>query len=381
MIKNNFSISYAIFITVAILFTVTFISCGGGNKEIKLGGIGPLTGEAATFGSSTKQGLDMAVEEWNAKGGVLGKKIKLFFADDKGDVAEGATVWTKLIQQDNVIAIIGTVMSKVTLAGAPIAQQAKIPMISHASTNDKITLVGDYIFRACFIDSFQGTIGAKFAFEDLKARNAAAFFDIGNDYSKGLSENFKATFEKLGGKIVAYEGHASGTTDFKAQLTKIVQAKPDVIYVSDYYNDVALIAKQARELGFNGPLVGGDGWDSPELVKIGGTAIENCFFTNHYSPDDPRPIVQEFVKNFKAKYHATPDCMATLAYDATYIMLNAIKTAGTTNGAAIRDALAKTDLGVVSGQIKFNANRNPIKSVFIIEIKGGKQVLRTTVNP
>lgn len=380
MIKNNVHFSYAIILTVAILFTVAFVSCGSRSNEIKLGGVGPLTGEAATFGSSTKEGLDMAVEEWNAKGGVLGKKIKLVFADDKGDVAEGATVYTKLIQQDNVVAIIGTVMSKVTLAGAPIAQQAKIPMISHASTNEKITLVGDYIFRACFIDSFQGTVGAKFAFNDLKARSAAAFFDIGNDYCKGLSENFKATFEKLGGKIVAYECHATGTTDFKAQLTKIIQAKPDVVYVSDYYNDVALIAKQARELGFNGPLIGGDGWDSPELIKIGGSAIENSFFTNHYSPDDTRPVVQEFVKNFRAKYGSTPDAMATLAYDATYIMLNAIKVAGKTDGAAIRDALAKTDLGVVSGQIKFDANRNPIKSAAIIEIKGGKQVYRTTVS-
>ena len=370
---------FAIFLTVAILFAATFVSCGGGNMEIKLGGVGPLTGEAATFGTSTKQGIEMAVDEWNAKGGILGKKIKLVFADDKGDVAEGATVYTKLIQQDKVIAIVGTVMSKVTLAGAPIAQQAKIPMISHISTNERITLVGDYIFRACFIDSFQGAVGAKFAVEDLKAKSAAAFFDIGNDYTKGLSENFKATFEKLGGKIVAYEGHATGTTDFKAQLTKIVQAKPDIIYVSDYYNDVALIAKQARELGFKGPLVGGDGWDSPELVKIGGTAIENCFFTNHYSPDDTRSVVQEFVKNFRARYSSTPDAMATLAYDATYIMLNAIKVAGKTDGAAIKDALAKTDLGVVSGQVRFDANRNPIKSAVIIEIKGGKQVYRTTV--
>ncbi len=372
---------FAMVVVLAVLFTgATLVSCGG-STEFKLGGVGPVTGEAATFGVSTKQGIEMAVAEWNAKGGVLGKQIKLYFADDKGDPAEGATVYTKLIQQDKVSAIVGTVMSKVTLAGAPIAQSSKVPMISPTSTNEKVTQVGDFIYRACFIDPFQGTVGAMFAFNDLKAKKAACIFDVGNDYTKGLSEAFKAKWEALGGQLVGYEAHATGTTDFKAQLTKIIQQKPDVLYVSDYYNDVALIAKQARELGYKGPLVGGDGWDSPELVKIGGAAVENGFFTNHYSPADIRPIVQDFVKKFKDKYNAEPDALAALAYDATYIMLNAVKTAGKADGSAIRDALAKTDLGVVSGQVKFDANRNPIKSAVIIEIKGGKQVYKTTVNP
>lgn len=351
-------------------------------QDIKIGGIGPVTGEAATFGVSTKNGMTMAVEEWNAKGGVFNnRKVKLIFEDDKGDPAEGATVYTKLIQQDGVVAIVGTVMSKVSLAGAPICQAAGIPMISPTSTNEKVTLVGDYIFRACFIDPFQGTVGANFAYQDLKARNAAAIFDLGNDYTKGLAENFKKQFEKLGGKVVAFEGHPSGATDFKAQLTKILQAKPDVIYIPDYYNDVGLIAKQVRELGFKGPLIGGDGWDSPELVKIGGTAVENGFFTNHYSSEDKRPIVQDFVKKYKAKFGAEPDALAALGYDAMYIMLDAIARAKSTKGADIRDALKKTDINVVSGRVKFDENRNPIKSAVIIEIKGGKQVYRTTVNP
>lgn len=353
-------------------------------QDIKVGGIGPVTGEAATFGVSTKNGMTMAVEEWNAKGGVFGgRKVKLIFEDDKGDPAEGATVYTKLIQQDGVVAIVGTVMSKVTLAGAPICQAAGIPMISPTSTNEKVTLVGDYIYRACFIDPFQGTVGATFAFKDLKAKKAAAIFDIGNDYTKGLAENFKATFEKLAGKgsVVAYEGHPSGATDFKAQLTKILAAKPAVLYVPDYYNDVGLIAKQARELGYKGPMVGGDGWDSPDLVKIGGKAVENGFFTNHYSPADKRPIVQDFVKKYTAKFGAEPDALAALAYDAMQIMLDSIKRAGSTKGSDIRDALAKTNLDVVSGKVTFDANRNPIKSAVIIEIKDGKQVYRTTVNP
>ena len=368
------------FVLVIAMIAISLVAA----QDIKVGGIGPVTGEAATFGVSTKNGMTMVVEEWNAKGGVFGgRKVKLIFEDDKGDPAEGATVYTKLIQQDGVVAIVGTVMSKVTLAGAPICQAAGIPMISPTSTNEKVTLVGDYIYRACFIDPFQGTVGATFAFKDLKAKKAAAIFDIGNDYTKGLSENFKITFEKLAGKgsVVAYEGHPTGATDFKAQLTKILAAKPDVLYVSDYYNDVGLIAKQARELGFKGPMVGGDGWDSPDLVKIGGKAVENGFFTNHYSPADKRKIVQDFVTKYKAKYGAEPDALAALAYDAMQIMLDAIKRAGSTTGSAIRDALAKTNLDVVSGKVTFDANRNPIKSAVIIEIKDGKQVFKTTVNP
>ncbi len=369
---------YAIAIALFLVFAMA-----ANAADLKIGGVGPVTGEAATFGASTKNGMTLAVEEWNAKGGVLGKTVKLVFADDKGDPAEGATVYTKLIQQDKVVAIVGTVMSKVTLAGAPIAQAAKIPMISPTSTNEGVTKVGDYIFRACFIDPFQGLVGAKFASKDLKAKTAACIFDVGNDYTKGLSENFKKAFEELGGKVVAYEAHPTGTLDFKAQLTKIIQAKPDVIYCSDYYNDDALIATQARELGYKGPFVGGDGWDSADLVKIGGANVENCFFTNHYAPDATTSAVVNFVKNYKARFKTAdaPDALAALAYDAMYIMLNAIKTAGKEDGAAIKDALAKTNLDVVSGKVKFDANRNPIKAAVIIEIKGGKQVYRTTVNP
>ena len=254
-------------------------------------------------------------------------------------------------------------------------------MISPTSTNPKVTQVGDFIFRACFIDPFQGTVGAKFAFDELKAKKAACLFDVGNDYTKGLSEFFKAKFTALGGEVTGFEGHATGTTDFKAQLTKILATKPEVLYVSDYYNDAALIAKQARELGFKGPLIGGDGWDSPKLVEVGGSAVEGCFFTNHYAKDDTRPMVQDFVKKYKAKYNADPDALACLAYDATNLMLDAVKRAGKPDGSAIRDALKTTDMSVVSGQVKFDADRNPIKSAVIIEIKGGKQVFRASVNP
>jgi len=375
--------SFALLVVLALVLAGTFVSCGGGSKEVVIGAVGPVTGAAATFGISTKNGDQLAVDEWNAKGGVLGKQIKMVFGDDKGDPAEGATVYTKLIQQDKAVAIVGTVMSKVSLAGAPICQAAKIPMVATASTNPKVTQVGDYIFRACFIDPFQGTVGANFAFNNLKSKTAGVIFDLGNDYTKGLAEFFKAQFEKLGGKIVAYEGYDTGATDFKAQLTKIVKAKPapDMIYAPNYYNDVALIAKQARELGFKGPMAGGDGWDSPDLVKVGGAAVENGYFTNHYSQQDARPVVQDFIKRYQAKFNEVPDALAVLAYDAMNLTLNAIKTAGKTDGPAIKDALAATDLDAVTGHIKFDADRNPIKSAVIIGIKNGQQVYQATVNP
>jgi len=372
--------SYLVALGLAVSAILPFVGCDK-NKEVVIGGVAPLTGEAATFGVSTKNGYDLAVAEWNAKGGVLGKQVKLVFADDKGDPAEGATVYTKLIEQDKACAIVGTVMSKVSLAGAPICQAAKVPMIATASTNPKVTGVGNFVFRACFIDPFQGTVGAKFAFDDLKAKKAACLFDVGNDYTKGLSEFFKTKFTALGGEVVGFEGHATGTSDFKAQLTKVLAAKPDVLYVSDYYSDVAIIAKQARELGFKGPLVGGDGWDSPKLVEIAGPAVEGCFFTNHYAKEDKAPIVQDFVKKYTAKYNAAPDALAALAYDATNIMLDAINRAGSTDGTAIQGALVKTDLKVVTGQVKFDGDRNPVKSAVIIELKGGQQVYKTTVAP
>lgn len=371
---------------IAVLLAVLSVSlilagCAQQTAEIKIGGVGPVSGEAATFGQSTKEGCELAVEEWNKAGGLLGKQIKLIYQDDKGDPTEAATVWTKLISQDKVTAIVGTVMSKCSLAGAPISQANKVPMISPTSTNPKVTEVGDYIFRACFIDPFQGTVGAKFAYENLNARTAACIFDVGNDYTKGLSEFFRDKFIALGGKIVAFEAHATGATDFKAQLTKILAAKPDVIYISDYYNDVALIAKQARELGYTGPFVGGDGWDSPDLVKIGGKAVENGYFTNHFSKDDQSPQVQQFVKKYRAKFGKDPDALAALAYDAMVIMLDAIKRAGSTEPEKIRAALVATNIQVVSGMITFDKNRNPIKSAVIIAIKDGQQVYQATVNP
>lgn len=365
----------------ACLLFVLALGCERRAGQIRIGGVAPLSGDGATFGVSARRGFEMAVADCNAQGGVLGKQIKLIMADDKGDPAEGATVVTMLIHQRKVVGVVGPPMTKVSLAGAPIAQAAGIPLIASASTNIKVTQTGDCIFRACFIDPFQGSAGALFAIQDLKARKAACIFDLGNDYTTGIAEVFKGAFTRLGGEVVAYEGYASGTPDFRAQLTKALKAGPEVIYAPDFYGDAALITQQARELGFRGPLLGADGWDSPKLLELGSRHMENTFFTTFFSPEDPSPTVQNFVGAFKTKHGEVPDGHATMGYEATMILLDGIRRAGSTDGRAIRDAIAQTNLRLVTGQITFDAQRNPIKPIVFMEIKGGRPVFRTIKLP
>jgi branched-chain amino acid transport system substrate-binding protein len=356
-------------------------------QVVNLGGIYPMTGGAATFGTSSMQGTAMAVEEFNAAGGAMvdgvTTTINYINEDDAGSPEVGASAAQKLINQDKVIGIIGAVMSKVTLAVAPIAQSAGVPEISPTSTNEKVTLVGDYIFRACFIDPFQGTVMANYAWNTLKVKTAACLFDNGNDYPKGLAENFKKSYEALGGRIVAYEAFTDEdkTVDFKAQLTKIKAAKPEFLYLSGYYGSTALILKQARAMGLNVPAGGGDGWDSPELVKIGGAAVEGGVFSNHFSKDDPAPKVQAFVAAYTAKYGAAPDALAALAYDAAGLFLDAFKTVGSIKGSDIRDGMKNTTFSGIAGAYQFDANRNPVKAAVILQIKNGEQTYLTTVNP
>ena len=330
----------------------------------------------------------MAVEEINQQGGIEagGKKYKLdlVFEDDEGRPESAANAYRKLIDQDGVLAIVGTVMSKCSLAGAPIAQEAHIPMISSASTNPQVTLVGDYIFRACFIDPFQGRIMANFAFTSLGKRKAAVLFDNGNDYNKGLAEFFKTRFEELGGQIVAYEAFTDEdkTQDFSAQLTKIKAAGPDILFLPNYYSSVAMIAKQARAMGLNIPMAGGDGWDSPQLMVLGKEAVEGNFFSTHFSKDDPSPQVQKFVKSYSEKYHQNPDALAALAYDACLLLFEGLRTAKDLKGEDIRDALKNIkNFPAVSGQITFDAQRNPIKGAVIIKVENGQQVFYQRINP
>jgi branched-chain amino acid transport system substrate-binding protein len=370
-------------ILVCFLFSVSVASA----KILNIGGVAPLTGGSATFGASTRNGVALAFKAVNDAGGIDigGTKylLNLIFEDDQGSPEVAANAYRKLIDQDEVVAIIGSVMSKCTLAGAPIAQEAGVPMISPTSTNVTVTQTGDYIFRACFIDPFQGAVVASFSYNDLKAKTAAVIFDNANDYTKGLAEVFKPSFEKLGGKVVAYESFTGEdqTTDFSAQLTNIKAANPEVIFLAAYYAAAALEAKQARALGITATFVGGDGWDSSELTKLAGEAIEGGYFCNHYSPEDPSPINQNYLKKYKETFGQTPDALATLAYDAALILIDSIQRADSTDGAAIRDAIAATNLQCVSGQIIFDENRNPIKSAAIIKVENGKFVFAKTVAP
>lgn len=378
----------------ALVLSVTVAGCAKkeeGTKEeakepevIKIGVVTPLTGDVATFGQSTKKAVEMAAEELNEAGGVLGKKVELVIEDDRNDPKETANVVRKLIDQDKVVAIIGSLTSKCTLAGMPIANAKKVPMVTNASTNPKVTLTGPFAFRVCFIDDFQGQVMAKFAYEDLGARKAAVIYDIGNDYTKGLAEFFVKSFKELGGEIVAEETYQQTDNDFNAQLTSIKAKNPDVIFLPDYYQKVSLIAKQARGLGITATFLGGDGWDSPELVKLGGEAVEGGYFSNHYSQQDPDPKTQEFIKKFEEKYGEKPDALAALGYDAFYFLIEGIKKAGKIDPVAIRDGLeqvGKEGFSGVTGNFTIDENRNPIKAAVVLKVENGQFKFVKRVEP
>ncbi len=375
-----------LFVTLSILsLTIfTFINCnkGGGNK-IVIGEYGSLTGSEATFGISSNNGLKLAVEETNKQGGVLGKQIELITYDDQGKPSEAGTVVQKLVTKDRVVAVIGEVASSRSKAGAPICQQNKIPMISPASTNPEVTAIGDYIFRVCFIDPFQATVMSKFAMNTLKLKKVAILKDLKNAYSTGLADLFEKQFKEMGGVIVEVQSYSNGDKDFKAQLTAIKSKNPEGVFIPGYYTDVGLIAIQAREVGINQPLFGGDGWESEKLTEgKAKDALEGCFFSTHVSVENPDAVVQNFVKKYKEKYNSMPDAMSFLAYDAALILFDAIKRAGSTEGDKIKTELAKTkDFKGVTGTITMNEQRNAIKPAVILEIKGGEFKYKETIAP
>jgi branched-chain amino acid transport system substrate-binding protein len=361
---------------LSALFSFACVQKGGTGPAastgdtIKVGVFGDLTGQTSSFGQSTKNGIELAVDEINAGGGVNGKKIQLVVEDDQGRPEQAKTVVQKLISTDKVQAVLGEVASTNSLAAAPVAQEAKIPMITPSSTNPKVTEVGDYISRVCFIDPFQGSVMAKFAAKTLNAKTAAILGDVNSDYSKGLTQFFEEEFTKQGGKVLTKEAYTQSDQDFKGQLTKIRDLKPDVIYIPGYYGQVGIIAKQARELGMNMPLLGGDGWDSPELWKLGGAALKNAYISNHYSAENPAPEIQNFVKNYKAKYNVEPDSLAALAYDAAKVLADAIKRAGgASDSAKLKDAINSTkDFAGVTGKITIDATRNAVKPAVVLEL-------------
>jgi branched-chain amino acid transport system substrate-binding protein len=344
---------------------------GGANGDaIRIGEYACLTGQTASFGTASHQGAQMVIDDTNAAGGILGKQIKLITEDDQSKPGEAATAVRKLISRDKVVALIGEIASSRSLEAGPIAQQNKIPMVSPGSTNPNVTKIGNYIFRVCFIDPFQGTVMAKFALNSLKKTRVAVLTDVRQDYSVGLAQFFKEYFTKNGGTVVAEQSYSSGDQDFKAQLTSIKAANPEAIFVPGYYNEVGLIALQARELGITVPLMGGDGWDSPTLTQIGGAAMEGNFFANHFSTEDTSPIVQDFIREFKKRFNRDPDGMAALGYDAARVLLDAMTRAGSSEPAKVRDALAATkDFQGVSGKITIDENRNANKSAVVLTIK------------
>jgi branched-chain amino acid transport system substrate-binding protein len=384
-------VALALGLMAALFLPMACIKKGGDNSanyttgDIKVGVYVDLSGKTSSFGKSTKDGITMAVEEINAQGGVDGRKLVLVVEDDQGEPKNALTVVTKMITEDKVQAVLGEVASTNTLSAAPVAQDKKIPMITPSSTNPKVTKVGDYIFRVCFIDPFQGSVMAKFATNTLKAKKAAILGDVNSDYSKGLTQFFKEEFTKLGGSIVAESTYTQDDQDFKAQLTTIRAANPDVVYIPGYYSQVGVIAKQARELGINVPLMGGDGWDSPKLFELGGDALNNAYISNHYSIDDPAPAIVKFVAAFKKRFGGeAPDSLAALAYDSAYVLAEAIRKAKTTEPAKLRDAIASTaNYSGVTGTITLNPDRDAVKPAVVLKLDPAKKayVYQETIKP
>jgi branched-chain amino acid transport system substrate-binding protein len=368
---------------VACAGALALAACGqgSGGDKILVGHVASMTGDTATFGRSTDAGMRLAIEEINSAGGVLGKPLDLITEDDRSVTEEARTVAQKLIQRDQVVALLGEIASSRSLAAGPEAQRAQVPMISPGSTNPKVTEVGDYVFRACFIDPFQGSVMARFAMEELKAKRLAILFDFKQDYSVGLADFFRNQVKEQGGEIVADERYTSGDIEFRAQLTTIRSANPDAIFIPGYYTEVGLIAKQARELGITVPLLGGDGWDSEKTIEIGGEAVEGYYFSTHYAADSDDPKVQEFVKRYTEKYSSTPDAMAALGYDTAKILADALTRAGTTEGPKLRDAIAATTgFEGVTGKISMDPQRNAKKDAVVLKIEGGKFRYHRTVS-
>jgi len=350
---------------------------------IKVGEFASLTGKEAAFGQSSHKGTLLAVEEINAAGGVLGRKIQLITEDNQSKAGESATIAKKLISRDKVVALIGEVASMRSLEAAPIAQQFRIPMISPSSTNPKVTEIGNYVFRVCFIDPFQGVVMAKFARNSLKLKRVAVLTSVSSAYSVGLAKYFKERFTQDGGAIALEQRFTEGDKDFKAQLTAIKAANVDGIFLPGYYTEAALVCKQARDLGLNLPLFGGDGWEAPQLISIGGAAVEGTYYSTHYSPENKSPAVSGFVERFRKRWNnEVPDAMAALGYDAAMVLADAIKRAGTTDSAKLRDALAATkNLPGVTGDTTLDAQRNASKAAVVIAVKDGQFKFLETVAP
>jgi branched-chain amino acid transport system substrate-binding protein len=376
----------AIIVTLALAFSCSRQTENGAEQPdrstIEIGYFGDLTGPTYNFGTSAMNGVLMAAAQINQDGGINGRRIDVVIEDDRGSPEEAARKTAKLIDQDKVVAIIAGGTSSNSRAAAPRAQSSRIPLISPSSTDPAVTQAGDYIFRTCFVDSFQGEVMATFAANTLKAKKAAIIFDFNSPYGRGLTDFFELSFRKLGGEILK-QSYTQGDADFKGQLSAIKAAEPDVIYIPGYYVEVARIAKQARALGMQQPLLGGDGWDAPELWQLGGDALNGSYITTHYSADDPAPAIQTFVQEYKLRYqNLVPDAHAALAYDAARLLFEAIKRAGTTDSTQMRDALAQTkDFDGVTGFISIDAQRNAVKPAVVLKLQDVSYIFEEKIQP
>jgi branched-chain amino acid transport system substrate-binding protein len=350
--------------------------------EIVVGHFASMTGSTAHFGQDTDKAIRLAVDEANAAGGVLKKKVRVVTLDDRGDSAEAANAVTRLIDVEKVSALLGEVQSSLSLSGGRVAQRRKVVMVSPSSTNPKVTEVGDYVFRVCFIDPFQGKVMATYARNTLKLDKVAILKDVKSDYSIGLAEQFQKAFTASGGTIAALQSYSAGDTDFSAQLTAIKASKAQAIYVPGYYAEVGAIARTKERLGLKIPMMGGDGWDSPDLFKIGGSAIDGSYFSNHFAPDVATPKAVKFIADFKKKYGQEPTGLGALGYDAANVLFDAMTRAGATSGEPVRNALAATkDFDGVTGRITIDSRRDAQKSAVVLKIEGGKAKYETTVQP
>lgn len=380
-----------ILITILVLVSIVLAGCapaapaagGESTGPVKIGVLAPLSGPVPTFGVSTKNGIQMAFEEWNAKGGILGgRKIEAIVEDSQCTPDPAVNAANKLIDTDKVQFIIGEVCSKATIPVTEITQEKGIVQISSTSTNPTVTLKADgstkdYVFRACFIDPFQGLVMAKFALSK-NYKTAFIMLDQGNDYVRGLAEAFEKAFTENGGTIVGKESYTAQDTDFSAILTKVAESKAEVLFLPDYYNIVNLVGAQAKEKGVTAVMMGGDGWDSSDLDL---KAAAGGYFSNHYSPEDTRPIVQDFVKNYQTKFGAVPDALATLGYDAANLLVAAIEKAGSDDPAKVKDAMAALEFEAVSGKITFDKQHNPIKSAAVLAVTPDKIVFEASIAP
>ena len=353
------------------------------NKSpIPIGAFLSLTGPDAAFGISTKKGLQLAVNQINENGGINGRELKLIIKDDGGKIDRAIKKVNELADKDNVLAILGQAASQLSLAAAPIAQEKQIPMISPSSTNPRVTEVGNYVFRVCFIDPFQGYVMAKFARNRLKVKKVAVLRDRKSEYSMGLAEYFTKTFQKLGGEIVAEEEFASGDLDFQEQLKRIHSLSPTAIFIPAYYTEVALIAHQVRQMGIKAHLLGGDGWDSGALFEMARESVNGSYFSSHFTSESKEPQVKEFVKLYRSKYEERPDGFAAMAYDATNILAEALKSAKTITRNHIRKKIATTkNFPGVTGTITLNSQRNAEKPAVIFKIDGPINRFVTTISP